>query len=169
MANKNCKLCKKKLVPIGTSRANGNIFKNDWENREYHKKCWLEIKKLENNNELNNNSSSDESNNNSSSDRISDYDYLDMNIKENIPKWTSNIPKLIKKNGVEKKWQQEKKCVYCGRTKYNPVFFYGFRQICKICLGNNTKELIKIYGKKYIPKINIKNLIFDFISSDENN
>jgi len=37
-----CKLCKRKLVPIGRSRKNGK-FHNDWNTREYHKKCWLKI------------------------------------------------------------------------------------------------------------------------------
>lgn len=39
-----CLLCKKKLVPIGTSRVNGKLSHSDWDNHKYHKKCWLETK-----------------------------------------------------------------------------------------------------------------------------
>lgn len=34
-----CLHCGKKLVPIGRSRANGKDH-DDWDEREYHKKCW---------------------------------------------------------------------------------------------------------------------------------
>ncbi len=35
-----CKLCNKRLVPMGTKRSNGKIFLNDWNDRKYHKKCY---------------------------------------------------------------------------------------------------------------------------------
>ena len=34
-----CKLCNKKMPPIGNKRENGKSH-NDWETREYHKKCF---------------------------------------------------------------------------------------------------------------------------------
>ena len=40
----NCVSCKKKLVVIGTARKNGVQHHGDWESREYHKKCWKDIK-----------------------------------------------------------------------------------------------------------------------------
>lgn len=40
---KKCKLCKKTLKAIGNSRKNGANH-NDWKSREYHKKCWKEVK-----------------------------------------------------------------------------------------------------------------------------
>ena len=82
-----------------------------------------------------------------------EFDYSnskDMNIKENIPKWTDNIPKLNHKVGSENGWHQEKKCIYCDRAKYNPVFYYGFRQICKICLGCYIDEIALIFNKNKI-------------------
>jgi len=39
---KKCELCKKTLVPIGGSRANGAQHK-DWEKRKYHKSCFKKI------------------------------------------------------------------------------------------------------------------------------
>ncbi len=44
-----CKHCNKTLVPIGNARSNGKSH-NDWAKREYHKKCWVEIKIQEKNN-----------------------------------------------------------------------------------------------------------------------
>lgn len=41
-----CHRCCKKLVPIGTSRENGADH-SDWPTRKYHKKCWKELKKEE--------------------------------------------------------------------------------------------------------------------------
>lgn len=35
-----CKLCGKKMPVIGYNRANGKNMCFDWENRQYHKKCY---------------------------------------------------------------------------------------------------------------------------------
>ena len=39
-----CHYCYKKLVPIGTARANGKKAHDDWQGRKYHKKCWRECR-----------------------------------------------------------------------------------------------------------------------------
>lgn len=39
---KECYLCGRRLVAIGNSRANGKMH-NDWNSREFHKKCYLEV------------------------------------------------------------------------------------------------------------------------------
>lgn len=36
----NCKYCRKHLVVVADKRKNGVTHHNDWENREYHKKCY---------------------------------------------------------------------------------------------------------------------------------
>jgi hypothetical protein len=120
---------------------------NDWSNRKYHKKCYKQIITRDDESDSYNNDSND-----------SDNDSKDMNIKENIPKWVDNIPRLKNKVGYENKWHQEKSCLHCGRDKYNPVFYYGFRQICKLCLGNNTHDIQKKYGYNYDD--------IDFLDSD---
>ena len=38
-----CDHCEGKLVPVGSSRANGANH-DDWDSRRYHKKCWKELK-----------------------------------------------------------------------------------------------------------------------------
>jgi hypothetical protein len=63
-------------------------------------------------------------------------------IKED---WTFNIPLLDKKIGQEGAWNQLKDCIHCGRTHYNPVFKKGFRQVCKICLGEYYDDIKKKY------------------------
>ena len=123
-----CKLCQKILVPIGTSRGNGNQLHDDWKGREYHKKCWLELKRREEND--------------SETDDSGDIDYT---VKENIPKWVGNVPKLINRVGSEEMWKQTHSCVHCGREKYNPLFYFGYRRLCVICLANNTNKLKKKY------------------------
>jgi len=40
MPKTKCKLCGKSLVPIGRARKNGKSH-NDWDTRQYHKKCWF--------------------------------------------------------------------------------------------------------------------------------
>jgi hypothetical protein len=40
---KKCQLCGKSLVPIGLARKNGKTHQ-DWNSREYHKKCWMIFK-----------------------------------------------------------------------------------------------------------------------------
>lgn len=44
------------------------------------------------------------------------------------------IPYLFRKTGVENKWEQEQSCVECGRYSYSPVFYFGYRSICKLCV-----------------------------------
>lgn len=39
-----CLACGRHLVPVGRSRMNGKDH-NDWEGRQYHKKCWKEYQK----------------------------------------------------------------------------------------------------------------------------
>jgi len=39
-----CIWCKGKLVPIGNKRKNGSFYQKDWEGRQYHKKCYREMK-----------------------------------------------------------------------------------------------------------------------------
>jgi len=41
-----CWSCGEKLVPIGTSRSNGRAH-GDWNGRFLHKKCWIELKREE--------------------------------------------------------------------------------------------------------------------------
>lgn len=36
-----CLECKKPLVTIGLDRRKGKVTHNDWDTRQYHKKCWL--------------------------------------------------------------------------------------------------------------------------------
>ena len=38
-----CKRCDKTLVPIGDRRKRGTRRHNDWNTRQYHKKCWKEM------------------------------------------------------------------------------------------------------------------------------
>jgi len=40
-----CKKCGRPLKAIGTARKNGKKSHNDWDNRELHKRCWLEERK----------------------------------------------------------------------------------------------------------------------------
>lgn len=40
-----CEHCRLPLVPIGAARANGKSHQ-DWPTRQYHKKCWVERKRL---------------------------------------------------------------------------------------------------------------------------
>lgn len=42
-----CKRCGTKLVPIGQARSNGVDWHEDWASREYHKKCYLILKREE--------------------------------------------------------------------------------------------------------------------------
>jgi hypothetical protein len=63
-------------------------------------------------------------------------------------KWVLNLPRLDKKIGAEKSWQQDKPCLKCGREKYNPIFVKGYRQICKICVGEYKDELEAKYAKQ---------------------
>ena len=60
--------------------------------------------------------------------------------------YVKNIPKLSNKIGSPT-WKQDSPCVHCGREKYNPIFYYGFRQVCKICIGNYSKELKDKFDK----------------------
>jgi hypothetical protein len=39
-----CQWCGRKLVPIGSARANGSHRYEDWSTRRYHKKCYRELK-----------------------------------------------------------------------------------------------------------------------------
>ncbi|HNE92499.1 MAG TPA: hypothetical protein PKG56_00050 [Chitinophagaceae bacterium] len=41
-----CTVCKRKLVPIGTARSNGKRHHGDWSSRTLHKKCWVFVKQL---------------------------------------------------------------------------------------------------------------------------
>lgn len=47
----NCEYCNKTLKSIGNQRKNGKKFimnvnnSNDWNDRKYHKKCYIEYKK----------------------------------------------------------------------------------------------------------------------------
>ncbi len=43
----NCQECGKPLKSIGTARKNGKTTHGDWATREYHKKCFKEIKEQE--------------------------------------------------------------------------------------------------------------------------
>lgn len=40
-----CEMCKKSLVPIGTSRKGGKCH-NDWSDRKLHKKCWMKKQEM---------------------------------------------------------------------------------------------------------------------------
>ena len=42
-----CRACFRYMPPIGTSRANGAAWHDDWETREYHKTCWRAMKEEE--------------------------------------------------------------------------------------------------------------------------
>lgn len=41
--NRICKLCKGTLRAVGNGRKNGKNH-DDWKSREYHKKCWKDIR-----------------------------------------------------------------------------------------------------------------------------
>jgi len=43
MCKRDCKRCNKPLKLIGVNRQNGIGYYSDWNDREYHKKCWKEI------------------------------------------------------------------------------------------------------------------------------
>jgi hypothetical protein len=43
-----CLACGKPLKLIGVERKNGKGYYKDWTTREYHKQCYLKIKKEEN-------------------------------------------------------------------------------------------------------------------------
>ena len=43
LAKKQCLSCQRRLVSIGRQRANGKRTHNDWDTREFHKKCWKGI------------------------------------------------------------------------------------------------------------------------------
>lgn len=38
-----CKFCGRRLVAVGNARSNGKSH-NDWTSREYHKKCWKQLR-----------------------------------------------------------------------------------------------------------------------------
>lgn len=42
-----CVRCKKPIVKIGIRRKNGNIHKDDWDNRKYHAACY-KMQQMEN-------------------------------------------------------------------------------------------------------------------------
>jgi hypothetical protein len=54
------------------------------------------------------------------------------------PPWTIAIPRLTIRVGHKGMWKQSGPCIRCGRKNYNPVFLKGYRQICKLCLGNTV-------------------------------
>lgn len=43
-----CVYCKKPKAAIGTRRKNGKDGQHDWDDRMYHKKCWILLKRMEN-------------------------------------------------------------------------------------------------------------------------
>ena len=44
---KKCKHCGKSIRAMGTSRKDGGNGYDDWSGREYHKKCYKEVCRLE--------------------------------------------------------------------------------------------------------------------------
>jgi len=66
--------------------------------------------------------------------------------EEKFEPFVKNIPKLSERIGSPT-WEQKNPCVHCGRISYNPIFHFGYRQVCKICLGNHSNELKEKYGK----------------------
>ena len=42
-----CKYCKKTLVPVADRRKGGASHHSDWNNRNYHKKCYKQMKSNE--------------------------------------------------------------------------------------------------------------------------
>ena len=42
MINRVCVYCEKPLVAIGINRLNGKTTYSDWQNRKYHKKCYIQ-------------------------------------------------------------------------------------------------------------------------------
>lgn len=47
MDNRVCQYCKKTLVSIGRARKGGKRTHNDWNDRKYHKKCFIKIKEIQ--------------------------------------------------------------------------------------------------------------------------
>ncbi len=65
--------------------------------------------------------------------------------------WVLSLPKLFNRIGHDKQWRQEQPCILCKRTAYSPVYVKGYRQICKICLGQaDVKKLCENVKNKCI-------------------
>ena len=47
-----------------------------------------------------------------------------------------------------REWKQEAPCVSCKRSQYSPIYFRGYRSLCKICLETDYEELKKKYDLK---------------------
>jgi hypothetical protein len=63
--------------------------------------------------------------------------------------WINNVPRM--KPYVESRtrnWKQETPCVICKRSQYSPIYFKGYRSLCKICLESDYDELKKMYDLK---------------------
>lgn len=67
-----------------------------------------------------------------------------------------STPRIWNKGGQEVMWKQELRCIECGRSQYNPIFYNKqFHALCKICLGNEQSQinlLNKIKGGKLTDK-----------------
>lgn len=94
---------------------------------------------------------------------------MECRLKQDRVPWAKNLPRLPYKNGEKTKWNQESPCIVCGRTKYNPVFAKGYRQICKICMSNDEVQLSQKYAvpqasaqnSTYCGKINLSSIFSD--------
>jgi len=63
--------------------------------------------------------------------------------------WIDNVPRM--KPYAESRtrdWKQETPCVICKRSQYSPIYFRGYRSLCKICLESDYEELKKMYDLK---------------------
>ena len=45
--NRKCIICRQSLVPIGSSRRNGNSRIHDWDTRDMHKNCYKQYIKCD--------------------------------------------------------------------------------------------------------------------------
>ncbi len=82
------------------------------------------------------------------SEESKNWHCMECRLKQDRVPWAKNLPRLPYKDGEKyTKWDhQESPCIVCGRTKYNPVFAKGYRQICKICMSNDEAQLSQKYA-----------------------
>lgn len=88
--------------------------------------------------------------------RINDTRYCSNCTVKKEP-WTLEIPILVKKYGLERKWIQDELCIVCERERYNPEWIGERpRQVCKICLG--SEPLMVQQAVKKIKEEKIKSM-----------
>ncbi len=72
--------------------------------------------------------------------RLNEKRHCSQCIAMSMP-WLDKLPRLVKKYGAERKWTQDQPCMECGCKQYSPVYYMGFRQVCKMCLSDETDKV----------------------------